>query len=358
MANVDLNTLIRDPVRALQPYQVENFDCEIKLHANENAFPPPASLLEGFEKRLRDLALNRYPDPDCTRLKQAIARRLNVTPDRLMVGNGSDELIQILLQIFCGPGDAVAFPDPTFAMYAIIARGMGLQTVPCPLDDNWDFQAESFLESIAPHRPKIVFFSYPNNPTGNCFDAGALQRVLETFQGIVVLDEAYYDFARKSFLAQAEHHNNLVILRSLSKIGLAALRVGFGVADPLIIREVNKIRLPYNSNSVSQAFSELLLNRFEPVQRQIDWIVEERNRLMTALAQIPGITVFPSDANFLLFRLDTGSKEVFQNLVDRGILIRDLGGHPRLKNCLRVTIGTEEENRRFLESLKAVNAGA
>jgi len=184
MSQVNLSSLVRDKVKSLKAYHVENFDCEIKLHANENSFSPPPEILAKFEARLKELTLNRYPDPDCTGLKRALARRLNVPVERLMIGNGSDELIQILLQIFCDAGDAVAFPDPTFAMYAIIAQGMGLKTVTYPLDACWDFEAGPFLEHIAPHRPRIVFFSYPNNPTGNCFDPAAIQTVLESFEGI------------------------------------------------------------------------------------------------------------------------------------------------------------------------------
>jgi len=350
---VDLMQLVKNKVRSLKPYHVENTDCAIKLHANESAFPPPPEILKLFEETFQTCALNRYPDPDCQELKSILSKRYQVPTEQFMIGNGSDELIQILLQIFCDPGDGVAFPDPTFAMYAIIAQGMGLTAQSFPLDEAWDFSAEKFLEAIQNQPIRIVFFSYPNNPTGNCFSGTEIQKVIENFSGIVVVDEAYYDFSRKSFLTELPKHNNLIILRSLSKIGLAALRVGYGMADPRIIEQVNKVRLPYNSNTLSQLFSAKLLNRFSPIQEQIDRIIGERQRLAEALQGFSALTVYPSDANFILFRENQNSGETFKRLMENGILVRDLGNHPRLANCLRVTVGTQEENDQFIAQMKA-----
>lgn len=354
MANVDLMQLVKNKVRSLQPYQVENIDCEIMLHANESAFPPPPEISKLFGEVLQGCALNRYPDPNCRELKSVLAKQHQVPPEQFMIGNGSDELIQILLQIFCDPGDGVAFPDPTFAMYAIIAQGMGLTPHSVPLDENWDFRAENFLEAIKNQPTRIIFFSYPNNPTGNCFSSAEIQKVIENFSGIVVVDEAYYDFSTKSFTNELARHNNLIILRSLSKIGLAALRVGYGIADPRIIEQVDKVRLPYNSNTLSQSFSAKLLNHFSPIQKQIDTIIEERKRLFETLQGFSALTVYPSDANFILFRVNPKADEVFKRLMENGILVRNLGNHPRLNNCLRVTVGTRKENDRFIEQLNAI----
>ncbi|CAI2718113.1 histidinol-phosphate transaminase [Nitrospina watsonii] len=354
MAKVNLDHLVKDKIKALKAYHVENFDCPIKLHANENSFPPPSEILDLFQDTFRTFQLNRYPDPASQRLKDVLAKRLSVTPEQLAIGNGSDELIQILIQIFCNAGDTVAFPDPTFAMYSIIAKGMGLQTEQFPLDECWDFKAEPFLDMLERTQARIVFFSYPNNPTGNCFSAAEIQKVIEGFQGITVLDEAYYDFARSTFLDQLGTHNNLILLRSLSKIGLAGLRVGYAVADPAIIEQIDKIRLPYNSNTVSQELSAVLLDRFGPVQQQIDQILEQRDWLARALAEIPELQVFPSDSNFILFRVHRSSEEVFNRLVEKGILVRDLSSHPRLKNCLRVTIGTHDENAEFITQIRSI----
>ena len=351
MSNLDLIQLVKEKVQSLKAYHVENTDCEIKLHANENSFSLPPEILKQFEEVFRSTELNRYPDPDCGSLKQTLAKRLNVAPENLAIGNGSDELIQILLQVFCDPGEAVGFPDPTFAMYAIIAQGMGLKSQTHPLDDQWNFKAEPFLETMEAHQVRIIFLSYPNNPTGNCFTASEVQTVIDNFPGIVVLDEAYHDFTGKSFLSELPKHNNLVILRSLSKIGLAALRVGYAVADPIIIDQIDKVRLPYNSNSLSQRLADRLLSHFAPVQEQLDVLIKERNKMIQELSKLKPLKVFPSDANFVLFQVEQDASVIFKQLMESGILIRNLSHHPRLKNCLRVTIGTPDENRVFLEKM-------
>lgn len=352
MANVDLSQLVQQKVKDLKAYHVETVDCEVKLHANENPFPPSPELLQQLQNNLEKFELNRYPDPDCVELKQAISGRTGQSVDHLTVGNGSDELIQLILQIFCDAGDSVVFPDPTFAMYSIIARGMGLKPLLVPLDDRWDFDGEAFLQSISNENPKVVFISYPNNPTGNCFSEASIWKIIEEFQGIVVLDEAYYDFAGKTFVNHLAKHNNLIVLRSLSKIGMAALRVGYAVAHPSIIAEMNKVRLPYNSNTISQTFATQLLNNFSLAQKQIDLILIERDRMVREMAKCNSITVFHSDSNFVLFRVESGGRKIFESLMQNGILIRDLGSHPRLKDCLRVTIGTQQENNLFLEKLQ------
>ncbi|UCD11495.1 MAG: histidinol-phosphate transaminase [Nitrospinaceae bacterium] len=350
--NIDLDALVQQNIKNLKAYKVEDLQEGIKLHANENPYAPPEELIEAFQARLGQFALNRYPDPECRRLKQAIAQRTGRPEDHLVIGNGSDELIQLLLQIFCGPGDAIVFPDPTFAMYSLIARGMGLTPVPVPLDEHWDFKARDLLAAAETHRARLVFLSYPNNPTGNCFSRAEIQTVVEQFSGIVVLDEAYHDFARQSFISEMDAHNNLVVLRSLSKIGLAGLRVGYAVADPKVVAEINKVRLPYNSNTVSQAFAEQLLREFSPVERQIDVILKERERLAGELKDLGRLTVFPSDSNFILFRVDGDGRSLFEALMAGGVLVRDLSAHPRLNHCLRVTVGTREENDQFLAQVR------
>ncbi len=354
MPNVDLNKRIKEKIKALNAYHVENFDCAIKLHANENSFTPPAEIQDMFVETFRKFQLNRYPDPNSQKLRETLSRRLNLSPEHITIGNGSDELIQILIQIFCDPNDTVAYPDPTFAMYSIIARGMGLNTHTVSLNDHWDIDADTLLDELNKSGAQIVFLSYPNNPTGNCFSEGEVRKVIERFEGITVLDEAYYDFAQSTFLPMLKDHNNLVILRSLSKIGLAGLRVGFAVADPVIIEQINKVRLPYNSNTVSQTLAEQLLSHFEPVQKQIDVILEQRQWLEEKMKEISGLETFPSHSNFILFRVKDNSGEVFNQLVEKGILIRDLNSHPRLKNCLRVTVGTHEENVEFVTQIKSI----
>ena len=352
MSHIDLMELVRDKIKDLKAYQVENLDECTKLHANENPYPPSPELLNKIFQRLDELELNRYPDPDCRNLNKTIANRTGALTEQIIIGNGSDELIQYLMQVLCDAEETIAFPDPTFAMYGITAQCLGLNPVSFPLNDNWDFEASSALKIIAEHKARIVFISYPNNPTGNCFSEQEIQQIIEQFEGIVVLDEAYHDFSGKTFLKQMEKHNNLVILRSLSKIGLAGLRVGYGIFPVMLAEQVNKSRLPYNSNSISQWVANELLNDFTPVQNQIHSILEERDRLMDELSKLPAITAYPSDSNFILFQASRDGEKVFNNLKANGTLLRNLGSHPRLKNFLRVTIGTKQENDQFLSQLR------
>jgi histidinol-phosphate aminotransferase len=256
------------------------------------------------------------------------------------------------MQVLCDEGDTIAFPDPTFAMYGITAQCLGLTPVNFPLNDNWDFDAQTALEALAKHKARLVFISYPNNPTGNCFSEQEIQKLIEQFKGIVVLDEAYHDFAGKTFLKQMKKHNNLVVLRSLSKIGLAGLRIGYGIFPSVLAEQVNKVRLPYNSNTLSQWVATELLNDFTHVQNQIHTILEERTRLMDKLSKLPGIIAYPSNSNFILFQAQNGGEKLFKELKKNGILLRNLNAHPRLKNCLRVTIGTKQENDQFLYQLQ------
>lgn len=356
MSHVDIMELVRNKIKGLKTYQVENMDAGTKLHANENPYPPSPKLLKKIFQRLDKLELNRYPDPDCRNLKQAIANTTGTLPEQIIIGNGSDELIQYLMQVLCDEGDTISFPDPTFAMYGITAQCLGLNPVSFPLNDSWDFEALSALKVLAEHKARIVFISYPNNPTGNCFSGQEIQQVIEQFEGIVVLDEAYQDFSGKSFLNQMEKHNNLVILRSLSKIGLAGLRIGYGIFPAMLAEQVNKVRLPYNSNSISQWVATELLNDFSHVKNQIHSIVEERNRLMDELSKLPAITVYPSNSNFILFQAPEGGEKLFNNLKKNGTLLRNLNSHPRLKNCLRVTIGTKQENDQFLDQLRKASS--
>ncbi len=351
MSQINLMDLVCEKVKSLKAYHVETVEEGIKLHANENPYPPSPELIKIILTRLEELELNRYPDPDCKTLKEAISNRIGVPTNQLIIGNGSDELIQGLMQVFCNEGDTIAFPDPTFAMYAITAKGMGLNVHTFPLNENWDFEAAPLIEQLNTNHARIVFISYPNNPTGNCFSRTEIQKLVENFEGIVVLDEAYYDFSGQTFLDQMKDHNNLVLLRSLSKIGLAGLRVGYGIYPSTLVDEINKVRLPYNSNSISQMAATELMNNFETVQKQIDSIKEERIRLLDELAKIESITAFPSNANFILFQTSKNGEPVFRNLMENGVLVRNLGAHPRLKNCMRVTIGTKAENDQFLDRL-------
>ncbi len=354
MSSIDLMRLVREKIKTLNAYHVENLNNEIKLHANESPYPPSPEILKRVFIRLNELELNRYPDPECRCLKQAIANKTGALPEQIIIGNGSDELIQYLMQVLCDEGDCIAFPDPTFAMYGITANCLGLSPVHFPLSDNWDFEAQSALEVLAKNKARLVFLSYPNNPTGNCFSEQPIQQIIEEFDGIVVIDEAYQDFSGKTFLNQMEKHNNLVVLRSLSKIGLAGLRIGYGIFPTILAEQVNKVRLPYNSNTLSQLVATELLNDFTCVQNQINSIIEERDRVMGELSKLSPIITYPSNSNFILFMVPSGGESIFDKLKENNILVRNLNSHPKLNNCLRVTIGTKQQNNQFLGQLRNI----
>ncbi len=351
---ISIQNLIKRDVRELKPYQVENIRCRAKLDAMENPYHLPESLMMKILEGVKRVEINRYPDPIASRLKGIISSDVNVPSDNIIIGNGSDELIQLILNTFGEYGDRVLFPAPTFSMYGIISKSLSLKTEVVPLDENWELPLDKFLHEIEKNKPKVIFVSYPNNPTGNSFDRESIIKILQKAKGIVVIDEAYYDFSRKTFLSYLKEFKNLIILRTLSKIGMASLRVGYLIADNEICRELNKVRLPYNSNSISQEIASIILENRAEIQKQIEAIISERGRLIDGLKGIKGIKPFSSETNFILFKAVKDGKEVFSRLVNSGILVRNFGSDSYLKDCLRVTVGTPEENDEFLNTMREI----
>ncbi len=357
---ISMQNLVKRDVLELKPYQVENIQCRIKLDAMENPYHLPESLMVKILEGVKRLEINRYPDPSASRLKNIISAQTGISTDSIIIGNGSDELIQMVLTVFGEEGDKVLFPAPTFSMYGIIAKSLSLKTEVIPLGEDWELPLDKFLHEIERIKPKVIFISYPNNPTGNCFDGESILKILERAQGIVVIDEAYYDFSKKTFLPYLKEYKNLIILRTLSKIGMAGLRVGYLMADKEICKELNKVRLPYNSNSVSQEIASIILENRAEINRQIEAIISERERLIDELKGIKDIKPFPSETNFILFKLVVSEasltvkdgKEVFSTLADSGILVRNFGSDSYLKDCLRVTVGTHKENNEFLDVIR------
>ncbi len=341
---MDIKKLVKKEVSHLKAYNAKEFPCRIKLDANESPY--------GFKDSLKHIAgikTNRYPDPKAGALRQLIAKDLRVRPENILFGNGSDELIYYLLTTFGGP---VLFPVPTFAMYRIIGQALGEKIMEIPLDKDFDIDSGRFLNAIKKEKPKLIFLSSPNNPTGNCFSAGRILKIIKASKGIVIVDEAYQPFSSKTgMLPLLKDYKNLVIMRTLSKIGLAALRLGYMIADPGIITEVNKVRLPFNINSLSQAIAAAALKKKKELGTSIKTIIAERERLIKAMGTIKGIMPFPSEANFILFRV-CDPDSVYAALLKKGILIRNI--KDSAKDCLRVTVGTQKENTEFLEALKEI----
>ncbi len=343
--------LVRPEIRFLKPYSAEHAGPGIRLDANESPFDPPEEILNRIAEEARRIHLNRYPDAGATRLKERIADFIQVGPDRIMVGNGSDELIGYLITAFTGEGHGVLFPTPTFSMYGIIAASLGQPVIPVPLDENFRIQPDRFIQTIHERRPQIIFLASPNNPTGNLFPEKVVRSILEEAGGLVVLDEAYIRFSDSpGFLNLLQEFPRLVILRTLSKIGMAALRVGMLVANPDVLIHLEKVRLPYNVNSFSQSAASILLEYPDVLKSRSREIISERERMTRKIEQIPEIQLFPSRANFLLFRTDA-SGELFRNLLSAGIFVRNLDQPGALQGCLRVTVGKPEENDAFLGHL-------
>jgi histidinol-phosphate aminotransferase len=348
MKKSEISRLIRPNIRALKCYGAKEIRCKVKLDANESPFSPlPVSKLSTGRKLL--LAFNRYPDPEGKALKNVISKNLGVPPKNILLGNGSDEIIYYLITTIGGP---VLFPIPTFVMYDIISRGLGEKALPVPLDENFDLDVKTVLAAIKKEKPKLIFLSSPNNPTGNCFSSDRILKIIKASKGIVVVDEAYLPFAdNEGFLPLLNDYPNLVIMKTLSKIGFAALRVGFMIADETLISEIEKVRLPYNVNVLSQYIATMGLKNLRLVDARVREIKSERDRIMQELSSIADVRTYPSDANFIMFRVpDSGA--VFNGLLKHGILIKDL--NKVIQNAMRVTVGTRKENDLFISALKKV----
>jgi histidinol-phosphate aminotransferase len=341
---MDIRRLVKKEVASLRAYQAKEISCRVKLDANESPY--------GFQEALKAVAkilTNRYPDPEAKTLKAVLAKNLGVKPQNLLQGNGSDELIYYLIATFGGP---VLYPVPTFSMYGIISQVLGEKKKEIPLDRDFDIDLDRIMAALRKEKPKIVFLSSPNNPTGNCFSSEKILKIIGESKGIVVVDEAYQPFSsEKGFVPLLRDYKNLVIMRTLSKIGLAALRFGFLIADEEIIDEVNKVRLPFNVNALSQAVAIEALKKKKALKAAIQVIAAERDRMISAMESITGVTPFPSEANFILFRVKDPPK-VYSRLLEKGILVRNISD--AVAGCLRVTVGTPKENVLFLKALEKI----
>lgn len=355
--NPQIQQWVRPEIRALTAYHVPDASGLIKLDAMENPYTWPPALVESWLDVLRGVKLNRYPDPGAARLKESLRATFQLPAESaVLLGNGSDELIQMILMAVAGPGRAVVAPDPTFSMYRIISASAGMNYVGVPLKEDFSLDVAATRAAIAAHRPAVVFLAYPSNPTGNLFAAEDICALIEAAPGLVVVDEAYSAFCDVGFTDYLARYQHMLILRTVSKLGLAGLRLGFLVGAPSWLQEIDKLRLPYNINVLTQASAAFALDHYDTLLEQAQRIRADRDELYRALQALPGVTVFPSQANFILFRVAAGrAGELFQGLKKVGVLIKSLhGSHPALHDCLRVTVGTPEENRAFLNALRSV----
>ena len=352
-----INQLVRPEIRALGAYHVPDPAGLIKLDAMENPYTWPDDLKDEWLAVLRDAPINRYPDPQGQVVQDALRAAMGLPADQgLLLGNGSDELIQLLALTVGGPGRKVLSVEPGFVMYRMIALFAGLDYVGVPLrTPDFALDLPAVLEALERERPVLTYIAYPNNPTGNLFDPDAIGQIIAAAPGLVIVDEAYAPFTDESFLPRLGDWPNLLVLRTVSKMGLAGLRLGYLAGPPAWLHEIDKTRLPYNINVLTQATAAFALRHKAVLDAQTQAIRAERGRLFTALATIPGVHPYPSDANFILLRLPAGRADaVFAGLKARGVLVKNLdGAHPMLHDCLRVTVGLPEENQAFLAALRA-----
>lgn len=352
-----VHALIRPEILELSAYKITNpGDC-IKLDAMENPYSWPESMVDAWLNQLRTVSVNRYPDPAATSLKAALYKYQAIPCNKeLLLGNGSDEIIQIILMAIASDDAVVMAPEPTFVMYRQIATALGLAFKSVPLNPvDFSIDREKMITAIERRRPAVIFLACPNNPTGNLFDREVIEEIIASTSGLVIVDEAYAPFTDSSFLDQLNHYDNLLVMRTVSKLGLAGLRLGYLVGSRLWIEQFEKVRLPYNINTLSQLSAEFALVNSAVFDAQAEKIRQDRKALFCQLAEINGIEPLPSEANFIMFRLKNlliGADELFHKLKEEGVLIKNLnGGSPYLKGCLRVTVGSEEENKIFLEKL-------
>jgi histidinol-phosphate aminotransferase len=348
---MSVEKLVRPEIAELKAYHVPDSRGLVKLDAMENPYSLPETLRRELAEVLSRVELNRYPEPSPRRLRELIARKMGVPGDmEIILGNGSDELLQIVTIALGRPGAAVMYPSPTFVMYSMYAKFFGMKAVPMPVRDDFTFDAGAFIARMEVERPAIVFVSYPNNPTGVLYPEKDVADVIRAAPGLVVVDEAYHAFAGSTFMERLAEFPNLVVLRTVSKLGLAGIRLGYLAGRPEWIEQLNKVRSPYNVNVLTQAAALFLLERVDVLEEQAARIRADRDTLSRALAALPGVTVFPSQANFLLVRVPDADG-AFAGLLRQGVLVKNLNG-PAMKNCLRITIGTPDENRILLGALR------
>ncbi|MGC8499746.1 MAG: pyridoxal phosphate-dependent aminotransferase [Leptospirillia bacterium] len=328
-----------------------------RLDLLEHFSPLSPRLMKRIGRAFSSLDLNRYPDSEALDLKTEFAKRLAISTDHILLGKGSDELLQILFLSISGP---ILIAEPSFPMYRNIAEIVERKVHTVLLDGDLSLNMDRLLESVQLHAPALVVLSHPNNPTGAGLCPESVARLASAAPGGVLIDEAYHPFAGSTHLPLLEKFPNLMILRSLSKAGLAAIRIGQLIASPEIVRRLDEVRLPYNIDGMVQSAARLLCREALPsLEARARGVAARRDLLFDALGKIPGITPFPSLANFILFRTDSAPAiVVFSKLKERGILVREMSGdHPLLEGCLRVTVGQRAEVRRFLEALDPIMKG-
>ncbi|NPA51982.1 MAG: histidinol-phosphate transaminase [Aquificae bacterium] len=340
-------------LKKLKPYKTETTPCKIKLSSNEDPFELPLWLREKIATAIKKIPFQRYPDPTSTKLKKQLAKFYKVNPENIVLGNGSDELIHLLITIAGDYSRPVMYPIPTFPMYQVSADIVGRAKIEIPLDHNFQLKKDQ-IDKALDKNPSIAFFATPNNPTGNSLDRELI--LYTASKGVLtVVDEAYIHFSqREDFLNEALTKDNIIVLRTLSKIGLAGIRLGALIAKKEIAQEIDKARAPFNITYPTQVIGEIVLSQgIKEIEKHIKIIILERDKLIKKLSSFKKIKVYPSDANFFLIKVPNGNL-LHKKLIEKGILVRNMSHLPNLENCLRVSIGKPEENSAFFRAFKQI----
>ncbi len=350
---------LRDDLAALAPYRAPQADAPVRLNTNESPWPPPDAVLAEMTERLRATDLNRYPDRDARALRTALGAWAEWPSEGIWPANGSNEILQTLLLAFGGPGRSVLLFEPTYAMHTHIAHVTGTRVASRRVAEPWVLDPGLVAQAVAEEQPAIVFVCSPNNPTGTVQPLEVAEAALSAGSGLVVVDEAYGEFGGESALALAGRFDRVAVVRSFSKSWrMAGARLGYLLAHPWLVDAIQVARLPYHLSALSQAAGESAVKHAAASLSTVAEIVMERERLVKELSRVRGVEVFPSAANFLLFRTPAEGVALWRRLAAGGVLVRDFSTAPGLERCLRVTVGTGEQNAMFVETLRGVLADA
>jgi len=346
--------IFRQDVQSMHGYAIQPSAGMIKLDAMENPHRLSTQLQAELGKRLGALALNRYPGERVNELRRALAAYARMPEGfDIMLGNGSDELISLIAMACDVPGASILAPVPGFVMYEMSARLQGLKFVAVPLTADFELDEAAMLGAIAQHRPSIIYIAYPNNPTANLWDDRVIDAIIEAAPGLVVMDEAYQPFARRSYIDRVARHGHVLLMRTLSKFGLAGARIGYMMGPKALIAEIDKVRPPYNISVLNCETALFALEHESVFAAQAKSLREERARIQAALARLPGVKSWPSDANMILVRVPD-AQNTFDGMKSRGVLVKNVSKmHSLLANCLRLTVGTADENAQMLAALQA-----
>jgi histidinol-phosphate aminotransferase len=345
---------VKSQVLKVPAYTLRAYEADIKLNQNENPFDFPPDLKEETFRRFKERQWSRYPDfvPDSLRLR--LAEFVGWPKDGVLVGNGSNELLQATLMVLIKSRTQIAIPFPTFTVYRLISNILGARVVDISLNPDMSYNVDELISKSSESGANALIINNPNNPTGSAVSEEGLKKILDEYSGYVLLDEAYYEFGGHTGLGLLAEYPRLIITRTFSKaMGMAGLRVGYLLAHPELVDQISKAKLPYNINQFSLTAAEVALDNLSLFRAAIDKVLEEKERLGKELSELPGFKVYPSEANFFLVESPVAPRVLFDELYEQGILIRDVSSYPMLSKCIRISVGTREENDRLLSALRA-----